>query len=322
MASEIEPKKEKLDTARLPWSAASNPEFIRNLQNTVYSLLISGEPAILRLTNPAHRDSMQLHQELEWVLFLSDNGCNVARPIESANGRLVEKVQYGNDDWLGSVFSFAFGRPIEEPGVLSSKTLFAWGRELAKIHNSAMSYEPQNVRGSHQSLDKYRLDVSSHITANGGVLSTIARLNRWIDSLPKGSSEYGMIHGDSVNFHIHDGRVTFFDFDDCAYHWFAFDIANGLYSLSFIIQNEDIDFELSFEECVGLFVQGYRTVKTIEQVWVDRIPCFVNYRTALLSQWLKTPEVAPRWVLDIEDEWRNKLEIWIEKCLDSELELV
>ncbi|MBT6207059.1 MAG: hypothetical protein HOI53_03455 [Francisellaceae bacterium] len=79
---------------------------------------------------------------------------------------------------------------------------------------------------------------------------------------------------------------------------------------------------MTFDECVDLFLQGYRKEKDIEQVWVNRIPCFVKYRTALLCQWLKTPEIAPAWVLNMDIEWRNKLEQWAEKNLAGELNLV
>lgn len=322
MVFTIEQEREILENAKLLWGIKDSPELIRNLQNAVYKISISGKSAILRLTNSDHRNTSELHQELEWASFLSNNGCNVAYPIESINGRLVEKIQFNNCVWFSAVFSFAVGRPIEEPDVLCPKTLFAWGRELGKVHNLAMRYEPSYVRDSYQSLEKYRLNASSHVTAPGGVSETIERINKWINSLPKEKSNYGMIHGDCVNFHAHEDEITFFDFDDCTYHWFAFDIANGLYSLLFIIQNEGINFALTFKECVEIFVQGYRTEKDIEKIWVDRIPCFVNYRTALLCQWLKTPETAPLWVLDMDQEWRAKLEEWIKEHLDFEMNLV
>jgi Ser/Thr protein kinase RdoA (MazF antagonist) len=131
-----------------------------------------------------------------------------------------------------------------------------------------------------------------------------------------------MIHGDSVNFHIHENKLTFFDLDDCTYLWFSFDIANGLYSLLFSIQNEGINSSLKFDQCVDLFLQDYLKETHMDQIWVDRIPCFIKYRTALLCQWLKTPETAPPWVLDIDIEWRNKLEQWVEDNLSGALNLV
>ncbi|MBT4963228.1 MAG: phosphotransferase [Francisellaceae bacterium] len=313
---------ETLNKAKILWGVNGSPTFIRDLQNAVYRISISDESAVLRLTNSNHRNILELKQEVEWTLFLSNNGCNVARPIKSASGNFIETIKSGNNEYFSSVFSFALGRPIEEAGVLCPETLIAWGKELGKIHDLSACYVPKYQRDSYYSIKKYSLDSSAYSDINIGISNILNIFDKWINGLPRDQYNYGMIHGDSVNFHIDEKEVTFFDFDDCTYHWFSFDIANGLYSLLFIIHNEGIDCSLTFDECVDLFLQGYRKEKDIEQVWVNRIPCFVKYRTALLCQWLKTPEIAPAWVLNMDIEWRNKLEQWAEKNLASELNLV
>jgi Ser/Thr protein kinase RdoA (MazF antagonist) len=46
--------------------------------------------------------------------------------------------------------------------------------------------------------------------------------------LPRDVAEYGLIHQDAhaANFFVDDtGAITLFDFDDCAYGWFAYDVA-------------------------------------------------------------------------------------------------
>ena len=302
------------------WDIQGNPEFIRHVQNSVYKISLSGKPAILRLTNADHRNANEIQQELEWASFLSSNGCNVAHPIFSVNGNFVEKIELEESVWFSSIFSFAMGKSIDE--ALCPKTLYEWGRELGKVHYLAMHYKPNYVRNDYKSINKYFLDPTSYISSSRRLSETIDKINKWLTSLPKDKTNYGMIHGDSINFHIYEETVTFFDLDDCTYHWFAFDIANGLYSLLFIIQNEGINFSFTFDECVEIFIKGYRTEKDIDDVWVDRIPSFVNYRTALLSQWLETPENAPQWVSEMSEQWREKLELWIDENLSSELNVV
>jgi amicoumacin kinase len=320
MTNNIE--QENLKKAKLLWNIDSTPKFIRHLQNTVYKISIADQSAILRLTSTNHRNILELKAELEWTLFLSDNGCNVARPIKSVKGNFVETILSGDSECFSSVFSFAEGKPIEDPGILCPATLVAWGKELGKIHNLSACYNPTCQRDSYSSIKKYRLNPLSHSKSDNNISNNIHTITEWIKSLPKDESNYGIIHGDSINFHIHENELTFFDFDDCTYHWFSFDIANGLYSLLFIIQNQGIEFSLTFDQCVNLFLQGYLRENPMDQIWVDRIPCFVKYRTALLCQWLKTPETAPYWVLDLEVEWRNKLEQWVEENLAGELNLV
>ena len=57
----------------------AEPEFIRNVQNSVYRISLAGGAAILRLTNIEHRSREEIQQELDWVSHLANSGCNVAR---------------------------------------------------------------------------------------------------------------------------------------------------------------------------------------------------------------------------------------------------
>lgn len=40
--------------------------------------------------------------------------------------------------------------------------------------------------------------------------------------MPATPSDYGLIHSDvnPTNFHVDQGKITLFDFDDCGYNWF------------------------------------------------------------------------------------------------------
>ncbi len=129
-----------------------------------------------------------------------------------------------------------------------------------------------------------------------------------------------MIHGDASNVHVQSNQVTFFDFDDCTYHWYAYDIAAGLYSLMFDIETSQL--ETDFEECMKQFLKGYREEKDLDSIWNERIPGFILYRTALLYQWLSTPENGPLWVTRIDDKWKAFLFEWAESKLSGNLNLV
>jgi amicoumacin kinase len=48
---------------------------------------------------------------------------------------------------------------------------------------------------------------------------------------PKSSQTYGLIHGDfgDTNYRHQYDRLNIFDFDDCCYHWFVYDLAITIY---------------------------------------------------------------------------------------------
>src|SRR5690606_13388588 len=54
----------------------------------------------------------------------------------------------------------------------------------------------------------------------------------YVRTLPKSAESYGLTHQDAHggNLFVDDqGRITLFDFDDCAYNWFVNDIAMVLF---------------------------------------------------------------------------------------------
>ena len=48
---------------------------------------------------------------------------------------------------------------------------------------------------------------------------------------PKLDLTFGLIHGDfgETNYRCRDDRLNVFDFDDCCYHWFVYDLAVTIY---------------------------------------------------------------------------------------------
>ena len=62
----------------------------------------------------------------------------------------------------------------------------------------------------------------------------------WLDSLPKDDDCYGLIHADihQGNFFVDENdNITIFDFDDCHYHWFAYDLAVPLFGLAISLRD-------------------------------------------------------------------------------------
>ncbi len=67
------------------------------------------------------------------------------------------------------------------------------------------------------------------------MLTKYRDLRAYLDTLPQDSDSYGLVHSDFYfsNFFVDDSKITLFDFDDCCYAWFVYDIAMSLfYTLS------------------------------------------------------------------------------------------
>ena len=320
VARALTPTQNHIKAAQELWALRGEPELIRNHQNAVFCVSTGQKPAILRFSDPAHRTLEELEAELEWISYLSDNDVSVAAPIRSTRQGLVEEIEEVGKRFFATVFEEACGDPLDETNMFSFLTLHSWGRELGKLHRLSMRYEPQTLRKPYHEYARYGFDHTSLKSQPGHVIMAIRQISEWLEGLPKNPTAFGMIHGDTANVYVQPHRVTFFDFDDCTYHWYAYDIASGLYSLMFDIEKSELD--ISIEECMEQFLKGYRDEQKLDCSWNERIPGFILYRTALLYQWLLAPKSGPLWVARIDDEWKVFLLKWAENKLSGELNLM
>jgi amicoumacin kinase len=57
------------------------------------------------------------------------------------------------------------------------------------------------------------------------------KLKKFLGDYPQSNETFGLIHGDfgETNYRFQKDKLKIFDFDDCCYHWFLYDIAVTIY---------------------------------------------------------------------------------------------
>jgi Ser/Thr protein kinase RdoA (MazF antagonist) len=99
----------------------------------------------------------------------------------------------------------------------------------------------------------------------------------YLQSLPQDPDGYGLIHQDAHggNFFVDDGyNITLFDFDDCAYGHYVYDIAMALF---YAITNRPDAAEFG-PHFFGHFMRGYRQENQLDSKWFAEIPHFLKLR--------------------------------------------
>ena len=102
-----------------------------------------------------------------------------------------------------------------------------------------------------------------------------------LHALPQGTDAYGLIHNDfnDGNFTVDydNGDLTVFDFDDCCYFWFVYDLAcaweGGIGRTMFRPLAERRAFMDRYMEQV---LTGYTRENTLSEVWLARLPLFLR----------------------------------------------
>lgn len=245
----------------------------------------NGAPSrILRLTNQKWRNEIEAVAELHFMKYLFDNGVSVPEMLPSKAGNLVENLTGG---YHASMFAKAPGRaPTEEDW--NHKMIVNWGRIVGKMHSLTQSYIPlQEVKRREWKQEPW-MDIMRHLPYEETIVRQKANeLLDWLETLPKDKKNYGLVHCDlhAHNFFVtNDGSITAFDFDDCCYHWFAFDIAIILYSVIKrhnlqTRKSDTLDDHLAW--FLDWFLKGYQEVHIFGNWWLKAMPKLLCYLRVL-----------------------------------------
>ena len=252
-------------------------------KSTVHRSSERGKPVCssrLRLGRP--------NRETSFVRYLAQNGAPVADVIPSIRGNLVEHMEADGKTVYVSLFAYAKGMLMADngyryrEGATLEEYFFNIGKALGTIHRLSKAYTPV-----HQHLDyfdKYNMTYLDRLIPENyeNLKKAIAKRLEAFHALPKGKGCYGLVHFDfsDGNYHIdmNTGDITVFDFDNCMYCWYMFDLANLWIHGTGWYQNEP-DPEKRGEYMKGYFdtvLDGYRSETDISDEDLSQLQLFID----------------------------------------------
>jgi amicoumacin kinase len=260
-----------------------NPDRIKLLdgfESFIYEFDRPDGDFILRIGHSSRRSPAMIHGEVDWINYLSDHGVTVARSILSRAGNLVEPIEDGTGDaFLCTAFVKARGG-LAKQDKINERLFLNYGRLLGHMHSLAKDYTPSNPAWA-----RYAWDSPENNTPDRQLPATevVIRhkyqvLFEQLRDLPRDRNGYGMIHQDAHtgNMFVDDDYVmTLFDFDDCVYGHFIYDIAMVLFYIAGWGGDDIPGFTARF---MPVFFQGYREYNRLDPVWLKEIPRFLKLR--------------------------------------------
>lgn len=266
------------------------PEY-EGCQNLVFFYASKGIDYVLRVSFRTDRPPKQIHAELDFVLFLHENGVRVCPPAKSLEGRYADVLWANGMPFTVVAFTKAPGYRVPDrdykyrDGVDIKEYYHNWGNILGQMHRLTQQYTPKPpITGRPLLLDTLsdhyipRYLPSSLDKVKGRFLSLIKDARE----LPCEKTAFGLIHADfsDGNFCVDytNGNITVFDFDDSAYCWFMYDLADAWRSGTGRIQFEQDtvkrrDFMDRYFETL---IEGYTKEISLSDEWLNRLPMFIK----------------------------------------------
>ena len=206
-------------------------------RNRVYICSLHGEKKyVLRISALGDRTREEYLAETEFIRYLVQNGAPVADVKPSVHGNLVESYEQDGITVFVSLFEYAKGMLLSDngyryrEGAPLEEYFYNTGKALGAIHRLSKQYNPVHCRRTFQ--DRYTPEYINRLIPDSyaELKRAICRRLEEYRTLPKGAENYGLVHFDFCdgNYHVdlETGDITVFDFDNCVYCWYMFDLAH------------------------------------------------------------------------------------------------
>lgn len=276
-----------------------SPSTIRELggfESFLYEYERDGKPYILRISHSLHHPPNRTRGEMDFLNYLSGFGMAVPHPTPSKNGNLVEVIEVSPGDGnscqdLREPSHFSIVTYDKAPG--GRVTQKQWtpdlfhkmGRFMGRMHALTKGYIPSRPEYRRHDWFEDEEDYAERYLppSEAPIAAKFAQLVKYLKALPRDPQEYGLVHIDfhRGNFFVHENaeglHINLFDFDDCAYAHFAYDIAMALFYAVPHHCESPADLELA-RSFYHTFLQGYRLENQLDPVWLNEIPHFLKLR--------------------------------------------
>lgn len=284
-------------------------ELLRAGENEVFRVEIKGKDAILRLTPCGHRTRSELCAELDFVRYLVKNEYPASSPIAAEAGEFVAEAGNGRH---ACCFEFVPGTNVVAFGDDWDEHLFRkWGRNIARLHTLSAQYRT-TAPAMHSAQDDdlfltqtRRFAWDEEITARWMLQSLSGRATTAYERLAPllkaaESKECIVVHGDFgiANFHLYEGEIYVYDFDDCMIHHPSYDVAVAVWPL----RGQEPD---ARDRYLRWIVAGYEEVRTLDKV---PLQAMFDWRTLYMfahhiRKWgNQIPEDKRSWIARLEQQ--------------------
>ena len=254
-------------------------QLLDGFESFIYRFERTDGEFILRIGHSKRRSPDLIRGEVDWINYLARGGASVAHAILSKNNNLVEVVDDGHgDQFLCTAFVHARGGPVRQEH-LNDNLFHNYGRLLGRMHALAKNYRVSNPAWKRYDWNSAKNNTAEHQMPAKEALA----LNKYhtvlehLSKLPQDTNSYGMIHQDAHagNFFIDDEyNLTLFDFDDCVYGHFIYDIAMVLFYMS----TDEPNPEEYTKRFMPVFLSGYSEENRLDSIWLEELPLFMKLR--------------------------------------------
>jgi len=298
-------------------------------QNLVFFYTSGTAQRVLRVSFRSDRTPDQILAELDFIRYLHENGVRVSPPVESLEGRYLELISGDSEQFAVVSFERAPGHRLPDKGyryrdgASIDEYYFNWGKTLGQMHRLARNYSPKSpARRRPRLADILANDyIPSYLPPSQEKLKErFQHFLAEVAELPEDNDAYGLIHADFNDGNLcvdyASGNITVFDFDDSAYCWFMYDLADAWRSgVGWTMAEEDPGKRRNFmDKYFDTVLSGYTREHTLPESWLKRLPTFLK----LIEMEALLGEFRDMSINGSDDEYDGAI-AYQQKCIEEDI---
>jgi Ser/Thr protein kinase RdoA (MazF antagonist) len=304
------------------------PEY-EGCQNIVFFYSLGNSEYVLRVTYRNDRSFEDIQGEVHFINYLFENSVSVSNPVKSQENHFVEKLDASGINFYVVVFNKAKGIRLPDnnykyrDGIPINEFYYNYGKTLGKMHRLAKDYvQPDTGIRRPLWLENMQEKLIPQFLPEDKIelKDKIQNLCRETSILPIEKDSYGLIHADfsdgNIAIDYNTGNITVFDFDDSAYCWFMYDLADawtkGVGWTQFESSREKR--RANMNDYFSQVLTGYDSENSITNAWLEKLPFF----TKLVAMEWAVGEFQYMKVNEGVIEYDEEIQ-YIIKCIEEDL---
>ena len=219
------------------------------------------------------RDAIEF--EAEALTYLKQQGFPVAYPVLRKSGGYITEIVAPEGPRFVLITSVAEGTIADYESLESCRLV---GESVAQFHLLSMGFIASHERSQldlngllDNSMNVIRNYMAHHSSAIKMIEKIAQKARDAVLAVPNNSLDFGICHGDlhGGNLHIHEGKVTHFDFEECAFGYRLYDLATFKWGLGSDEQRK---------KSWLTFIEAYQSIRPINESAYSLINSFVVIR--------------------------------------------
>jgi Ser/Thr protein kinase RdoA (MazF antagonist) len=245
--------------------------------NDTYKVCCADADYFLRIYRHAAYPREANEFEAEVLCFLNEQGLPVAFPIARKSGGYLTEIAAPEGPRFVLVTSLAKG---DTPDYELSDNCRLVGESVAQMHQAASGFESSLKRTNldlQWLLEGSMVVIQKHMAHRQDALRIINSIaegaRSTVQKVPEESLDIGICHGDlhGGNLHMHEGNVTHFDFEECAFGYRVYDLATFKWGVCLSLDGR-------CDNRWSAFIEGYESVRSVSKENQSLIDTFVIIR--------------------------------------------